>query len=59
MIDLKKFEKLSQTEYGTIRNLIVEEGLVENSQVEQIIEQVTKDRFNLGKAKAVLIRLAI
>jgi uncharacterized protein (UPF0332 family) len=52
MIDFKKFEKLSQTEYGIIRNLIVEEGLVENSQVEQIIEQVTKDRFNLGKAKA-------
>jgi len=52
MIDLKKFEKLSKTEYGAIRNLIVEEGLVDNSQVEQIIEQVTKDRFNLGKAKA-------
>jgi hypothetical protein len=52
MIDFKKFEKLSQTEYGTIRNLIVEEGLVANSQIEQIIEQVTKDRFNLGKAKA-------
>ena len=50
--DLKKFEKLSKTEYGAIRNLIVEEGLVDNSQVEQIIEQVTKDRFNLGKAKA-------
>ena len=52
MINFKKFEKLSKTEYGAIRNLIVEEGLVENSQVEQIIEQVTKDRFNLGKAKA-------
>ena len=52
MIDFKKFERLSQTEYGVIRNLIVEEGLVENSQIEQIIEQVTKDRFNLGKAKA-------
>jgi hypothetical protein len=52
MIHIKKFEKLSQTEYGTIRNLIVEEGLVANSQIEQIIEQVTKDRFNLGKAKA-------
>jgi CMP-2-keto-3-deoxyoctulosonic acid synthetase len=56
MIDFKKFEKLSQTEYGIIRNLIVEEGLVENSQVEQIIEQVTKDRFNLGKAKAEFAR---
>ena len=51
MIDLKKCEKLSKTEYGIIRNLIVDEGLVENSQIEQIIEQVTKDRFNLGKAK--------
>ena len=62
MIDFKKFEKLSKTEYaksnarlrlsGIIRNLIVGEGLVANSQIEQIIEQVTKDRFNLGKAKA-------
>jgi CMP-2-keto-3-deoxyoctulosonic acid synthetase len=52
MINCKKFERLSNTEYGVIRNLIVEEGLVENSQIEQIIEQVTKDRFNLGKAKA-------
>lgn len=56
MIDFKKFEKLSKTEYGAIRNLIVEEGLVENSQIEQIIEQVTKDRFNLGKAKAEFAR---
>ena len=56
MIDFKKFEKLSKTEYGIIRNLIVEEGLVENSQVEQIIEQVTKDRFNLGKAKVEFAR---
>jgi hypothetical protein len=52
MINFKKFEKLSKTEYGVIRNLIVEEGLVDNSKIEQIIEQVTKDRFNLGKAKA-------
>ena len=52
MIDFKKFEKLSKTEYGIIRNLIVEEGLVDNFQIEQIIEQVTKDRFNLGKVKA-------
>jgi CMP-2-keto-3-deoxyoctulosonic acid synthetase len=56
MMDFKKFEKLSQTEYGTIRNLIVEEGLVANSQIEQIIEQVTKDRFNLGKSKADFAR---
>lgn len=56
MINFKKFEKLSQTEYGTIRNLIIEEGLVANSQIEQIIEQVTKDRFNLGKAKAEFAR---
>jgi len=56
MIDLKKFEKLSQTEYGVIRNLIVDEGLVANSQIEQIIEQVTKDRFDLGKAKATFAR---
>ena len=56
MIDFKKFEKLSQTEYRTIRNLIVEEGLVGNSHIEQIIEQVTKDRFNLGKAKAEFAR---
>jgi len=27
MTDFKKFEKLSQTEYGTIRNLIVEDWL--------------------------------
>jgi len=52
MINFKKFERLSNTEYGVIRNLIVEEGLVENLKIEQIIEQVTKDRFNLGKAKA-------
>jgi uncharacterized protein (UPF0332 family) len=52
MINCKKFERLSNAEYGVIRNLIVEEGLVENSKIEQIIEQVTKDRFNLGKAKA-------
>ena len=52
MIDFKKFEKLSQTECGTIRNLIIEEGLIANFQIEQIIEQVTKDIFNLGKAKA-------
>ncbi|MBM3240628.1 hypothetical protein FJZ31_30460 [Candidatus Poribacteria bacterium] len=56
MIDLKKFEKLSKTEYGIIRNLIVEEGLVENFQIEQIIEQVTKDRFNLGKTKIEFAR---
>jgi hypothetical protein len=56
MADLKKFEKLSQTEYGVIRNLIVSEGLVANSQIEQIIEQVTVDRFNLGKAKAEFSR---
>ena len=55
-MELKKFEKLSQTEYGTIRNLIVDEGLVANSQIEQIIEQVTRDRFNLGKAKAEFAR---
>jgi len=36
MMDFKKFEKLSQTEYGVIRNLMVEEGLVANSQIEQI-----------------------
>ncbi|MBI1924090.1 hypothetical protein HYR99_07545 [Candidatus Poribacteria bacterium] len=55
-MNLKKFEKLSQTEYGTIRNLIVDEGLVANSQIEQIIEQVARDRFNLGKAKAEFAR---
>jgi CMP-2-keto-3-deoxyoctulosonic acid synthetase len=54
--NLKKFEKLSQTNYGIIRNLIVEEGLVANSQIEQIIEQVTIDRFNLGKAKVDFAR---
>jgi len=43
---------LSKPGYGIIRNLVVEEGLVDNSQIEQIIEQVTKERFNLGKAKA-------
>ena len=52
MIDFKRFERLSKTEYGIIRNLVVEEGLVDNSQIEQIIEQITKDRFNLGKSKA-------
>jgi len=41
MVDFKKFEKLSKTEYGIIRHLIVEEGLVNNSQIEPIIEQVT------------------
>ncbi len=66
MINFKKFERLSKTEYaksnarlrlsGVIRNLIVEEGLVENSQIEQIIEQVAKDRFNLGKAKADFVQ---
>ncbi len=55
-MELKKFEKLSQTEYGTIRNLIVDEGLVANSQIEQIIEQVARDRFHLGKAKAEFAR---
>ena len=56
MIAFKKFERLSKTEYGVIRNLIVEEGLVDNSQIEQIIEQVTKDRLNLGKAKVEFAR---
>ena len=56
MIDFKKFEKLSKTEYGVLRNLIVEEGLVDNSKIEQIIEQVTKDRFHLGKAKVEFAR---
>ena len=52
MIDFKKFEKLSKTEYGVIRNLIVEEGLVDNSK----IEQITKDRFELGKSKIEFAR---
>jgi hypothetical protein len=52
MIDFKKFERLSKTDYGIIRRLVVEEGLIDNLKIEQIIEQVTKDRFNLGKAKA-------
>ena len=56
MVDFKKFEKLSKTEYGVLRNLVVEEGLVDNSEIEQIIEQVTKDRFYLGKAKAEFAR---
>jgi hypothetical protein len=43
MTDIKKFERLSKTEYGVLRNLVVEEGLVDNSKIEQIIEQVTKD----------------
>ena len=30
--------------------------MVANSQIEQIIEQVTKDRFNLGKAKVEFAR---
>ena len=51
MMDFKKFEKLSKTEYGVLRYLAVDEGLVDNSEIEQIIEKVTKDRFNLGKAK--------
>ena len=56
MIDFKKFERLSKTEYGIIRDLLVEEGLVDNSQIEQIVERVTKDRFNLGKAKIEFAR---
>jgi len=56
MINFKKFEKLSKTEYGVLRNLVVEEGLVDNSEIELIIEQVTKDRFHLGKAKAEFAR---
>jgi len=56
MIDLKKFERLSKTEYGVIRNLVIEESLVDNSEIECIIEQVTKDRLNLGKAKASFAR---
>ena len=51
MINLKKFENLSKIEYATIRNLIIDENMIENSHIEQIIEQITKDRFNLGKAK--------
>ena len=61
MTDIKKFERLSKTEYGIIRNLVIEEGLVDNSEIECIIEQVTKDRFryasystqgfHLGKTK--------
>ena len=53
MVNFKKFERLSKTEYaksnarlrlsGVLRNLVVEEGLVDNSKVEQIIEQITKD----------------
>ena len=56
MTDIKKFERLSKTEYGIIRNLVVEEGLVDNSEIECIIEQVTKDRFHLGKAKIEFAR---
>ena len=56
MTDIKKFERLSKTEYGIIRNLVIEEGLVDNSEIECIIEQVTKDRFHLGKAKIEFAR---
>lgn len=56
MVDLKKFERLSKTEYGIIRNLIVEEGLVDNSRIEQIIERITIDRFELGKSKLEFAR---
>jgi len=51
MIDFKKFERLSKVQYGIIRELIVEEGLVENREIEKIIERITKDRFELGKSK--------
>lgn len=55
-MDIKKFERLSKTEYGVIRHFVIEEGLVDNSQIEQIIEQVTIDRFNMGKAKIEFAR---
>lgn len=56
MIEFKKFERLSKKEYRVIRNLIVEEGLVDNSKIEQLISQITKDRFELGKSKLLVAR---
>lgn len=56
MTDIKKFERLSKTEYGVIRNLVIEEGFVENSKIEQIIFQITKDRVELGKSRLEFAR---
>ena len=55
-MNLKKFERLSNTQYGTIRHFVIDEGLVSNSQIESIIEQITTNRFNMGKAKCEFAR---
>ncbi|RPJ74400.1 MAG: hypothetical protein EHM20_10650, partial [Alphaproteobacteria bacterium] len=57
MIDFKKFEKLSKAEYAVLRNLVVEEGLTEGYKIEQIIQEVTRDRFHLGKSKLEFARI--
>lgn len=51
MVDLKKYERLSGAAYRAIRELVVEEGLIDGSEIERIVEQVTKDRFTLGRSK--------